>query len=82
MQSIVRDPVQLGNIVRRARKKGGLSQGALGSMAGVRQATISLIESGKAAKLETILVVLAALDLEFQIAPRSHARSENMEDLF
>jgi len=59
-----------------------MSQSELGAKAGVRQAMISLVENGRAAKLETVLVVLAALDLELQVAPRSHARGGNIEDLF
>jgi HTH-type transcriptional regulator/antitoxin HipB len=42
--------------------------------AGLRQETISLIESGKpSSRIETILTVLAVLNLEFRIAPRSKA---------
>lgn len=69
---LARDPKQIGNSIRRARKRRGLSQGALGAKAGLRQETISLLENGNgAAKLETILKVLSVLDLEFRIAPRS-----------
>lgn len=72
MSDLARDPKQIGNLIRRARKRRGLSQGALGAKAGVRQETVSLLESGnETAKLETILKVLSALDLEFRIAPRS-----------
>ena len=72
MNDLARDPKQIGNLIRRARKKQDLSQTALGAKAGLRQETISLIESGhSSAKIETLLAVLAALDLEFQIAPRS-----------
>jgi HTH-type transcriptional regulator / antitoxin HipB len=72
MSDLARDPRQLGNLVRRARKGRALSQGALGAKAGLRQETISLIENGNAAaKVETILAVLAALDLELRVAPRS-----------
>lgn len=72
MNELARDPKQLGNLLRRARKRQGMSQGALGSKAGLRQETISLIENGNpAAKIETILALLAALDLEFRVAPRS-----------
>jgi HTH-type transcriptional regulator/antitoxin HipB len=66
-----RDPKQLGNIIRRARKRGGLSQQNFGEKTAMRQATISLPESGNAtARLENLLTVLAALDL--QVAPRSN----------
>lgn len=80
MNDLARSPKQLGTIIRRARKKHGLSQSALGAKAGLRQETISLIETGHpAARLDTLLAVLAALDLEFQIGPRS--RSNTVEDL-
>lgn len=72
MNDLARDPRQIGNLIRRARKRQALSQKALGDKAGLRQETISLIENGNsAARIETLLAVLAALDLEFQIAPRS-----------
>ena len=72
MNDLARDPKQIGNLIRRARKRQSMSQGALGAKAGLRQETISLIENGNAAaKIETILAVLAALDLELRVAPRS-----------
>lgn len=72
MSDLARDPRQIGNVIRRTRKLRGLSQGELGAKAGLRQETISLMENGNsAAKIETILAVLAALDLELRIAPRS-----------
>ena len=72
MIGLARNPKQIGNIIRRARKKGALSQKDLGTKVGLRQETISLIENGNsAAKIETILAVLAVLDLELRIAPRS-----------
>ena len=72
MNDLARDPKQIGNLIRRARKKRALSQKALGDKAGLRQETISLIENGNpAARIETLLAVLAVLDLEFQIGPRS-----------
>ena len=72
MSDLARDPRQLGNLIRRARKRQAISQGALGAKAGLRQETISLLENGNAAaKIQTILAVLAALDLELRVAPRS-----------
>jgi HTH-type transcriptional regulator/antitoxin HipB len=83
MTDLARTPKQLGNLVRRARKKRSLSQTQLGDAAGLRQETISLIETGNpAAKLETILAVLAALDLEVRIVPRSKLTSSDIEDIF
>ncbi|MCA9404667.1 MAG: helix-turn-helix domain-containing protein [Candidatus Omnitrophica bacterium] len=83
MTDLARQPNQIGNIVRRARKKHGLSQKQLGDKAGLRQETISLIETGNpAAKLETILAILAALDLEFRIVRRSKGDVTALEEIF
>ncbi len=83
MTELARTPQQLGNLIRRARKKRHLSQTELASLAGVRQETISLIETGNpAAKLETILAVLAALGLEFRITPRSKTTAADIEHIF
>jgi HTH-type transcriptional regulator/antitoxin HipB len=47
---------------------------------GLRQETISLIETGNpATKIENLLAVLAALDLEFQITPRSKGWNKDIE---
>lgn len=74
MAELARTPRQIGTLIRRQRKRLGLSQSALGDRAGLRQETISLIETGNpATRLDTILAVLAALELEFRIAARSHA---------
>lgn len=83
MKDLARDPRQVGNLVRRARKKQGLSQSQLGDKAGLRQETISLVETGHpAAKLQTILGILAALDLELRIVPRSKGRAADIEEIF
>lgn len=72
MAELARSPEQIGNAIRRARKKRGMSQAELGEKTGLRQGTISLIEKGHAAaKLETILAVLSALDLELRISERT-----------
>jgi HTH-type transcriptional regulator/antitoxin HipB len=82
MSDLARDPKQIGNLVRRARKRQGLSQGAVGAKAGLRQETISLIETGNSgAKIGTILAVLAALDLELRVAPRSKGDLDAESDL-
>lgn len=80
MSDLARTPTQIGTLIRRQRKRLGLSQSAVGEQAGLRQETISLIETGNpATRLDTILTVLASLDLEFQIAARS--RKRDIEDL-
>lgn len=83
MVELARDPRQIGNLIRRIRKKQGLSQTQLGEKAGLRQETISLIETGNpSTTMETILGVLAALDLEFRIEPRSKGRAADIEEIF
>lgn len=83
MSDLARNPKQIGNLIRRARKQRGLSQTQLGEKTGLRQATISLIETGNpAATLETILTVLSVLDLEFRISPRSKGTAADIEDIF
>ncbi len=72
MADLARSPEQIGNAIRRVRKKRGMSQAELGEKTGLRQGTISLIEKGhSAAKLETILAVLSALDLELRVNERT-----------
>lgn len=83
MMQMVRTPKQMGAIVQRARKERGWSQTQLGDKAGLRQETISLIETGNpAVKLETLLAVLAALGLEFRVVPRSKGSAADIEDIF
>ena len=82
MTYLARTPRQIGTLVRRARKKKGISQTELADKVGTRQATVLMIETGNSAvKLATLLAVLAALDLELRIAPRSQGVAE-VEDIF
>ncbi|TWT11582.1 helix-turn-helix transcriptional regulator [Reyranella sp. CPCC 100927] len=79
---LARTPQQIGNAIRRARKQLGLNQAGLGKRAGIRQSTVSLIETGNpAARIDTVLGLLAALELEFQVAPRTKQSSSDIEDL-
>jgi len=83
MTHLARDPKQIGNLIRRARKNRGWSQTQLGDQAGLRQETISLIETGNpAARIDTLLAILAVLDLELRIASRSGSSASAIEDLF
>jgi HTH-type transcriptional regulator/antitoxin HipB len=69
---LARDSKQIGNIIRRARKKQGLNQTQLSEKTGLRQATISQVENGRpSARIDTLLALFAALDLELRVAPRS-----------
>ncbi|HEX6979584.1 MAG TPA: helix-turn-helix domain-containing protein [Alphaproteobacteria bacterium] len=83
MADLARTPQQIGALIRRARKSRGLNQTQLGERAGLRQDTISLLETGNpAARLDTVLAVLAALDLEFRIVPRSKSTAAEIEEIF
>ncbi len=83
MSDLARNPKQIGNIIRRVRKKKGLTQAQLGEKSGLWQETISMIENGHtAAKQRTILAVLAALDLELRIGPRKKGAATDIEDIF
>lgn len=80
---LARTPDQLGNALRRVRTLKELSQVQLGALTGLRQGTISQIESGHGAtRLDTIIRLLASLDLELLIAPRSRGSSQDIEDIF
>lgn len=83
MVIISRSAADIGNVLRNARKAQKLSQGALAQRSGLWPRTISLAESGAdGLKLETLFTLLAALDLELQIVPRSKGEAEDFEDIF
>lgn len=68
-------PQALGTAINDERKKKGLSQENLGKMVGVDQTTVSYIENGKAGvRLSTILLLLAALELDLFVQPRTAAQ--------
>lgn len=71
MNKIVRSNQDLGSVIRSARKQQNLRQVDVAQKASVRQALVSDIENGvTTAKLDTIIKVLAALDLDLSIIPR------------
>ena len=83
MKQIARSPKQIGAVVRRERRKRALTQAALGSKIGLRQATVSKLEKGEpATQLRTVLDALTALDLQIVITERTKASSQDIEDLF
>ena len=72
MDQPARSLSQLGAFIRRARKAAGLTQGELGERINRRQATVSNLESaGSGATLNTLFAVLAALELELVVRPRT-----------
>ena len=74
MEHLVRSSKQLGHILQRVRKEKNITQGILGETISMRQATISKLEAGEpGTRIETLMVVLAALGLEIVIRPRKTA---------
>ena len=82
-EQIARNEKQLGAVLRRARKKAGLTQSGLGNSIHLRQGTISRLEAGEPAiQMHTVMEALAALNLELVIRPRTKADAADIEDLF
>ena len=74
MGKIVRNNKDLGEAIRQARKKMDLRQVDVAQKASVRQALVSDLENGATtAKLDTVIKVLAALDMDLSIVPRRKA---------
>jgi HTH-type transcriptional regulator/antitoxin HipB len=82
MDQASRTPKQIGAALRRYRKVHNLTQGELGAKINKRQATISALEAGEGGTLETLLAVLAALELELVIRPRTKASITDLGDIF
>ena len=83
MDQIARTPKQIGDAIRRQRRKLGLNQTGVGDKTKLRQATISAVESGAlGTQLGTLCDILAALDREFVIRPRTKAKPAEIEDIF
>jgi HTH-type transcriptional regulator/antitoxin HipB len=82
MDTIARTPLQLGNSIRERRRKLGLTQEQLAEKVGVRQRTISDVESAGAARVDTLLRMLVALDLELLVRPRTRGSASDIEAIF
>ena len=82
MNQVVRLPRQLGAIIQNKRRRQGMTQQQLASLIGKQQKTISAIENGsQGTKLDTLLRVIATLDLDIQIVPR-RPDGKSIEDVF
>ena len=82
MNQVVRLPRQLGAILQSERHRQGMTQQQLASLIGKQQKTISAIENGsQGTKLDTLLRVIATLDLDIQIVPR-RIEGKSIEDVF
>lgn len=83
MTQLVRTPQQLGDALRRQRRVKGLNQTSTAEQAGLRQELISKIETGSpGTRIDSIFALLAALDLEFVVQPRSRRSAQDIEDIF
>ncbi len=80
MSVIIRNNKEFGEAVRRARLKQRLRQVDLARKASVRQALISELENGTtSAKLDTVIKVLAALEMDLSVVPRRKAEFDPTE---
>ena len=74
MGKVIRSNKDLGTAIRLARKSQNLRQVDVAQKASVRQALVSDIENGvTTANLDTVIRVLAALDMDLSIVPRRKA---------
>jgi HTH-type transcriptional regulator/antitoxin HipB len=68
---IIRNQKDLGGLIRTVRQKRGWRQDDLARRASTTQKIISNLETGASStRLDTILKVLAALDLDFAVTDR------------
>lgn len=82
MMTLIRSPKALGNMIQRERKQRGWSQAELGERISMRQSAVSMIEKGQAAlKLDTVLTIVAALDLDLNIGPRERGSIDDFADM-
>ncbi len=81
-EQIARTPKQIAAALRRQRRSLGMTQNDLAGKAKLRQATVSGIEAGETGTLRTLFDVVAALDLELVVRPRTKGSMDKIEDLF
>jgi len=83
MEQVARTQRQLGAALRRQRKHLGLTQSALAAKISSRQATVSDLEGGdRDTRLQTVFELLAALDLELVVRPRTQRDAAQLEAIF
>jgi len=74
-------PQSLGEALRAARKKKGMSQREIGKSVGIDQPSISTIERGESSvRVDTLFRLLAALDMELVIQPRQKSLNQREGD--
>jgi HTH-type transcriptional regulator / antitoxin HipB len=81
MDTRIISPQSLGEALRAARKKKGMTQQQVGKSVGLDQASLSKIERGEAsARIDTLFRLAAALDIELIIRPRQKPLDESEGD--
>jgi HTH-type transcriptional regulator / antitoxin HipB len=81
LEQLARNASQIGNALRRRRRFLKLTQNQVGDRSGLRQGTISLLETGDSdARLSTLTSMLAALNLELIV--RDRTPGPKIEDIF
>ena len=80
---MARSAREVGALLRARRRALGLSQAVLGQRTGLRQPTISAVESGApGTRLRTVFDLLAALELELVVRPRTKGSAKEIGELF
>lgn len=75
MEYVIRTPAQLGPILKSRRQQRGLTQSSAASTVGLKQTTVSAVESDASrSSVETLYKLLSALDLELVLRDK-HAKS-------
>ncbi len=83
LQNFVRIPRDLGHAIRQARREKNLTQAELATRSGVWQETISKVEAGRGGtRLDTILALLAALELELFVRTRSKGSASDFDNIY
>lgn len=83
MEHIARTPRQMGQIIRRLRKRKQMTQMDVSGLTNMRQATISKVENGDpGTQLHTLAQILLALNLELVVRERTQDKDIDAGDLF
>lgn len=71
----------LGQILKSARGRKGLTQDQAGNLVGITQAMVSRIERGESnARIDTLFRLLSALEMEIAVLPRQKTIGQNEGD--
>lgn len=83
MFQIIRSPLQLGTLIRNARREQGWTQHDLAALTGLRQELISRIETGHdGTKLSSIQALFAILELDLAVQERNAGNTKGIKDIF